>query len=235
MTLTTHQKKIIASLLPGKLLRYLYAFSRPKAIKVDELKLIYVPIPKAANRSIKETLAAKTNLSFEVSAHKAAWNFISLKSIPKSDYYSFSFVRNPLDRLVSCFIQKTKMKDVNRNFWKYGKAVPQDISFPDFVDFVCKTPDHLSDAHFQSQHKFLLIQDQLAVDFIGKYEQLNEDWKLISERFNLPELGHFNKSHRKETRVYYTKELAIKVKNRYQKDIQFFDYEDDVTHFIESL
>ena len=40
MTLTTHQKKNIASLLPGKLLRYLYAFSKPKAIKVDELKLV---------------------------------------------------------------------------------------------------------------------------------------------------------------------------------------------------
>jgi len=235
LTLTTNQKKIISSILPGRYLQYLYALNQPKAIKIDALKLIYVPVPKAANRSIKEVLAAKINLPFEVSAHKAAWNFIPIKSIPKSAYYSFSFVRNPLDRLVSCFIQKTKMKDVNRNFWKYGKSVPQDISFLDFVDFVCNTPDHLSDPHFKSQHKFLVIKDQLAVDFIGKYEQLNEDWKHISDRFELPDLGHFNQSHRSETKDYYTKELALKVKNRYQEDIEIFGYQTEVVQFIESL
>jgi hypothetical protein len=230
-----HQKKIISSLLPGKFLRYLYVLNKPTAIQIDELKLIYVPIPKAANRSIKEAIAAKIGLNYSISAHKANWKYIPLKSVSENSYYSFSFVRNPLDRLVSCYVQKTKMKNPIHNFWKYGDLISPNMSFANFVDFVCDTPDHLADRHFKSQHLFLLRDDQLIVNSIGKVENLQEDWKNLSKRFNFPIVGHANQSARKDISSYYTTELAKKVMNRYSKDIEVFHYTKEINQFLTTI
>ncbi|MBL4707306.1 MAG: sulfotransferase family 2 domain-containing protein [Flavobacteriales bacterium] len=235
MKINIHQKRLISSVLPGRYLRYLYALNKASAIQIDALKLIYVPIPKVANRSIKEILAERIRLKYTVSAHKAKWKYIPLASVAKSSSYSFSFVRNPLDRLVSCYVQKTQMKDPIHNFWKYGNLVYPNMSFTAFVSMVCKTPDYLADRHFKSQHQFLIINGDLSVDYLGKYESLKEDWKFLSEKFELPTLVHANPSVRTGIENYYTKELAQKAQKRYIQDIETFGYTQEVNSFINSL
>lgn len=235
MALSKQQKQLIASFLPNAVLKQGYFFKKPRAILLDTLEFIYIPIPKVANRSIKTVLQQKIGLPPTISSHKADWKYISLSKIATHPYYSFGFVRNPLDRLVSCYVQKIQMKNANELFWKYGKKIHPKMSFEAFASFVCSTPDHLSDRHFKSQHCFVSVNGKVIVDFIGKFEQLEADWSRLDKQYDLGSLAHFNQSKRKELSNYYTKDLAQKVRKRYTKDIELFGYNDEVDSFIESL
>jgi hypothetical protein len=228
-------KEILSSTFSGGLLQYLYLLNHPKAIQLPSIQLIYVPIPKVANRSIKTALADKVGISGKLSAHKYHWDFISVKDVLLHSNYSFAFVRNPLERLVSCFVQKIEKKNSKNLLWKYGNLIDQESSFKDFAEFVCRTPDSIADRHFKSQHKFLLRNGEIAVDYLGKFEHLETDWKVLSEQFKLPLLNHTNKSERLGAKHYYDKELAKKVKKRYAKDIEIFNYTNEIDSFIKNL
>ena len=115
-------KNFLVSIIPGKTLSYLYLAQPSQAIKIESLKLVYIPIPKVANRSIKSCLAHELDMPYVISAHKAKWDLIPIHQLPLEQYYTFAFVRNPLDRLVSCYNQKFKQGNTNRLFWKYGKT-----------------------------------------------------------------------------------------------------------------
>ncbi len=228
-------KLLLSKVIPAQLLQHGYRFIPTHAIKLDSLKLVYVPIPKVANHSIKKVLAQKVGMRGKLSAHKYDWNYVALNTLSAIPYYSFSMVRNPLDRLVSCYVQKLEMKQASTLFWKYGNQLKKGISFYEFANFVCKTPDSIADRHFKSQHCFLFYNNQLVVDYVGRFENLEEDWGKIAERFELESLSHVNKSIRLDLNKYYSKELAETVAVRYQKDIKLLGYESEVASFIAGL
>ena len=66
----------------------------------------------------------------------------------------------------------------------------------------------------------------LLVDFIGRFETLPQDFKIISEKiaFAPTPLPHVNKSVRKQYTDYYTSEMAETVRRRFQRDIEHFGY-----------
>ncbi|MDH3467488.1 MAG: sulfotransferase family protein, partial [Gammaproteobacteria bacterium] len=102
-----------------------YLLEIPKAIAVSELRLIYVPVAKVANRSIKAAIAERAGLPYRNHPNEAAWNYIPLATVADSnDYFRFSIVRNPLDRLLSCYTQKIlvyrKLPHLRWEFWRYG-------------------------------------------------------------------------------------------------------------------
>ena len=228
-------KKQLSKTINGNLLKQFYRLNRNYALKVNDLKLIYIPIPKVANRSIKEVLAQKLGMSGKLSAHKYKWHKISLNKVLLHSSFSFAFVRNPLDRLISCYVHKIEMNDIKKNLWKYGDLVSQDMSFEDFANFVCQTPDSIADRHFKSQYQFLYQKEQLIVDYIGKFETIQKDWDQLAIKFNLGQLNHANKSLRVEIDKYYTKELAEKVAKHYKKDIELFGYKSEIELLISKL
>ena len=229
-------KPYLLPFIPEELLKYGYKLQRSKAIKIDQLGLIYVPIEKVACRSIKTCLAEKLEFTYH-DVHDAAWDYITLDQVShlKSDYYSFAFVRNPLDRLLSCYSQKFKLGDPTILFWKYGKKIKPEMTFEQFAEFVISTPDSLSDRHFKSQHLFLYHNNQLVVDHVAKYEQLNSEWLILSKRFDLQDLPHHNPSYKKPFETCYNYDLAIRVSERYAKDIRLFNYESDVQKLLQKL
>ena len=67
--------------------------------------------------------------------------------------------------------------------------------------------------------------DKLAIDFIGKFENLNQDFDKICDRIGrVSTLEHLHRSKRKSYRDYYNDETADIIRTFYQKDINFFDY-----------
>jgi hypothetical protein len=80
--------------------------------------------------------------------------------------------------------------------------------------------------HLKPQYTFVCYKGEIAVDYWGKYEELDKTWKLICKKINqnimLPWL---NKSNDKcEYKSYYTEKSMNKVKALYKKDIELFDY-----------
>jgi len=100
-------------------------------------------------------------------------------------------VRNPFDRLVSAykskFIKDLQIEGVRFNYERYMFGLfSRDESFESFVDKVCKLPDWISDRHFKSQYSTVYEKGTLKVDYIGKFENMDEDFQQLEEKFDQP-------------------------------------------------
>ena len=218
----------------------------PLFIIFDDRKLIYIPIPKSACSSIKATMGCAYDIKEYKNVHGAINGKFGVRKIKaeKRDYYKFSFVRNPFFRLFSCYRDKIlRTRQTGKNIFRNNLfTFAPEISFPHFVKKVAQIPDHLSERHYQSQY-FLLARDgKLSMDYIGKVENINEDWERLALKYGFePKLIHKKSSAHLEEgprdyRLYYTKELAELVYKRYEKDFLYFGYTDayqDLLDFIE--
>jgi len=217
-------------------IRYSYLFEYPKAIVVPELKLCFVPTPNVANRSMKLAIASHIGLQWQGDIHHAPWQFTALALMRNNDYFRFGFVRNPLDRLLSCYAQKIVYYERELGMpsllWRYGDSFNKDMSFAEFVVAVSRIPDRISDIHFRSQHTFFYHRKNLMVDFVGHFEQLEQDWNFLRDKLGLPELPHQNRSNHINYREAYEPELAAIAARRYAKDIELFGYSDEIAELI---
>jgi hypothetical protein len=144
-----------------------------------------------------------------------------------SGYFKFSIARNPWDRVVSLFSWEARnrpaLKPARRFYHRLG--VPFDEFretkriFQDFVAGDWKTND-----------RFYLIDGELCVDFIVRYEHLDEDLGRVCARVGLPALAlpHLKGGLRKEERTYvdyYDDASRQIVAQRHENDIRLFRYE----------
>ncbi|MBE7382500.1 MAG: sulfotransferase family 2 domain-containing protein [Leptolyngbya sp. SIO1E4] len=214
-----------------------------KIIKIAPLKALYIPIPKVACSSIKRVIANLLKIEIPLDGaniHRAEFPVVDKDSLCKyDDYWKFCFVRNPWDRLVSCYSEKIKPdknffgktnsfeNGVHKGFLKYG-IFEANMPFEEFLKAVSEIPDCEAEQHFRSQHTFLTDKEgELIADFIGKFENIDQDFHYIFKRLNKPEI-HLPKSNRTrhaKYREYYTDEALNIFEKRYSKDIQLFDYE----------
>lgn len=215
----------------------------------DAPKLVYLPIPKAACTSIKAALAKACDIVFaknqSVHTHPGMHKQEGRLNAAQSGYYKFSFVRNPFERLVSCYRQKIifiPSRDHPKPLYEYYFfSLPAHISFADFVERVAKIPDPLADNHFKSQYALLYSEERLQVDYVGKMENLDNEWKQIAEKYQLdPNLIQSNVTKDRQGchsdyRLYYTEPLAKLVYERYRQDVETFGYERDYEHLLEFI
>lgn len=200
-----------------------------------ESRVCYVDVPKTASTSILKILLEAEGAdvsSLPLTLHEYTIKMYSQDDFSKvPDYFSFAFVRNPFERVVSTYKNMYK-KDPNRwsTFTNYLFGwFKEDKGFAYFVQ---KGPTQISDSwadeHCVSQHVIVCDQEgNPYVDFIGRFERLAEDWKVVQKRTGLPDLPHLNRTVKDDWRDYYTVELVEMVYRRYQKDIEVFGYEEE--------
>ncbi|MCP4406708.1 MAG: sulfotransferase family protein, partial [Gammaproteobacteria bacterium] len=135
-----------------------------------------------------------------------------------AEYYKFSFVRNPWDRMVSNW----KMFTTQPFRMKQLRAVTsRDLrNFKDFVNFA----RHVKNHHWQPQKMFLPNK----LDFLGRIEEFESDFrklqKLVGAEFGSVEEKNSNKTIRLPYGEYYTPELVSLVTEMYADDIAAFGY-----------
>ena len=82
----------------------------------------------------------------------------------------------------------------------------------------------------QPQHKYLFDNDEMVVDFVGRYENLQEAWNSLRDKLNIDsryrdmQLPRLNVSEREDYRIYYKDKDIERICNMYKKDIDLFDY-----------
>jgi hypothetical protein len=204
-------------------------------------KYFYVDIVKTAGTSIRSLLNANCCGMEHIGKHNFVWNktwdwqqvpsllteynkrFAKDRQIYASnfvDYFKFTFVRNPWDRLVSLY------------FW--GQQIkPQppyiNVSFAEFV--------LLLDSRWDEYYRYFIDtkpmidwvrndQNQIPLNFIGKFETLDKDWLLICNRMNFAcvELWHTYKTKHLHYSTYYNKKIKEIVGKLYEEDVEQFKY-----------
>ena len=234
-----------------------------KYIISDEPRFIYFVVPKVACSSIKTALLPL----FDVNA--AEYEFIReddapdlgihrlfagsgyqinrnrlIRALDRGEYqghFKFAFVRNPWDRLVSCYSEK--VMDVKETelgeppFRKVpsekGSKLYKGMPFAEFVETVYEIPDDEANVHFVSQHEIICGSGRdkpIMADFVGRFENLAADFAIVAERIGSAQrlqLPHKLRSTSRKYRPYtefYDDRLRNLVYERYREDIEIFNY-----------
>lgn len=230
---------------------------QPRVIRLPPVRGIYFAIPKVANSSLKEACfqillqhglpraqlpdldwtPKLFNLPQYARVLKDEGIIIERAALQEyRDHWKFAFVRNPWDRLVSCYENKIKqagyddrwfVDGVARSLVGYGRF-EGGMSFDDFVQVVASIPDSRADKHFRSQHTFIQGRDgELLVDFVGRFERLEEDFDHVCNSLGVTgvKLPHLLQSDRLPYTDYYSRSSEELVRDRYRTDVEWFDYE----------
>jgi hypothetical protein len=139
------------------------------------------------------------------------------------NYFKFAFVRNPWDRLVSCWHNKV----LDANYYNFDDAEREKMKdYEHFINFVSKLNIYeCNDEHLRAQSAMI---DLNMIDYLGRLETFDDDAKYIFQKLGLPEkeIVHKNLSSRKTSyQDYYSELLVEKVAQIYQKDIKIFGYQ----------
>ena len=144
-------------------------------------------------------------------------------NLKENNIFTFGFVRNPWDRAVSGWKFGSYGMDWNMNFVDFCRNLKKLELYPKNK----QASDGLL-LHICEQHSFLICEEKkIKADFIGKFENLQEDFNIICDKIGIPQqqLPHKNKSKHKHYTEYYDDETQAIVAEKYAKDIEYFGYE----------
>ncbi len=221
----------------------------------DRYRFIFIHVPKTGGRSINKLLKKFCEPEIVFTTKKLDENVnvlgrkIALEAqtvIPKdkwNNYLKAAFVRNPWDRTVSVYehFKQSYLQPVdnpghyNDNSAKanWTATILERLQIPietfTFEVFVKKV---IRDRVFDNYHwdtQLNVISDEeneVIMDFIGRFENLHHDFETICKKVNIPPLTlpHYNKTQRRNYKTYYTPELRKVIENAYIADIETFKY-----------
>lgn len=201
-----------------------------------EYKCIYIRSTRTASTSIIQTLGNLWSLGndddicltndgkkwfneSEKRRFNGHFTANQVKSIVKKNiwknYFKFSSIRNPWDRIVSLYFWRIEKDPIFRTHIK---------SFDEFVltnNFSNRGGPRLIDFCCDEKGKNL-------VDYCIRYEYLQKDFKKALKKFNYDfkgELIHSGSSEHEYYRNYYNSKTKDIIYDYYKKDIKLFKYE----------
>jgi hypothetical protein len=118
----------------------------------------------------------------------------------------FMVVRNPFDRLVSCWINRV---GINKKMRRNPELL--NTTFPEFVRLISDIPDEEADHHFRSQFWYIkpLLKEFDKIKFF-KMETLNDDWNELCEFIGKDvKMSWIKRSVKRSYTTFYTPELKL--------------------------
>jgi len=195
-------------------------------LNVNRKDFLFIHIPKVAGSSIEKALygtKGKVTHKLAIEHRKENENLFEKK-------FKFGFVRNPYDRFISAYeyLRQGGRNDFDRS-WSEKYLLP----YKSFDDFVLSLENEdirqkiINWIHFKPQYLFVCDEKKnLIVNFIGKYENLEEDFNLIQKRLGLSiKLPYENKTPtRKDFKIYFNDKTKKIIEDIYKDDFELFDY-----------
>ena len=198
-----------------------------------KLKCIFVHIPKCGGTSVEDTLFKPRNKrtikDLWMGPNKYQTGGLQHLRAPHiieevggdlfDEYFKFSFVRNPWDKMVSQYNYTiAKRPDLMDHI-----GITKSASFKEYINRVVLAKLHVQ---WDYQYKFLYMDENCVVHFIGRFENLQEDFNVVCDKIGIPrqQLPHKNVTKHKHYTKYYDNETKQIVAEKYAKDIEYFGY-----------
>lgn len=174
------------------------------------MQKVFLEIPEESQPKWKNGLISNLGVAHMKLVETDTWD----------NSFKFTFVRNPFDRAVSS--------------WKFGGwGASWNCDFKTWVkkvnDLNLENPDKWTQLTWHTCFQYSHVVDtlgELLVDFIGRFENLQEDFNFVCDKIGIPrqKLPHKNKSKHKHYTEYYNDETREIVAEKYAKDIEYFGY-----------
>lgn len=178
--------------------------------------VLFVHINKTAGSSIERALG----LPFQ---HRTARELRKLVGRKRwNECFTFAFVRNPWDKVVSHYHFRVKTdqtglgnRHLDFNEWVMRAYGDRDPRYYDEPRMFMPQVDWISDE-----------SGETMVDFVGRFERLEEDFAELCRRIGRSaELPHVKSSDRPGYRQIYSEPAARVIRRHFAPDIRRFEYE----------
>jgi len=222
--------------------------------------IIFIHIPKTGGGSIEKSLgifgednngSLNPNLNIlygkknnKLLQHLTISEIKAIKDKEYKTYKKITFVRNPFDKLLSEYFWRIQLYGKNKIDFKYflmEEVIPRKNKINTYVKNFYKDEKIISsmDIHYMEQYKFLINNNNLDVDSIGKFEDFESDFKklfnkkLLNYKINKSKVDYFYYFSKKFLPKFIKKRLYRKfydndsrklVEQEYKKDLDLFNY-----------
>jgi len=191
----------------------------------DKYKFILICTPKTASSAMRKCLK-QIDIPIEIDKGGFSNHDKPVCAVKKrfpnewEKYLTIGFCRNPFDRLVSLYSDFKNMRGmINTDFDKWVLALPSS-------KYMTTLEGPLS--AFQPQTWYLCEDNKVAVKLLGKYERLEEDWKVVCNTVGIdcPSLPvAYRSSGHAPYQQFYTNDRVIEiVRNLYKEDFELLGY-----------
>lgn len=187
----------------------------------DRLRFVFVHVPKSGGTSIKQELArhhdhpglerGSETKHLTPDELRAGW-----PSVPLDEYFSFAFVRDPFEYLVSFWCHKTQNPTHPDH-----RAVADHETFGRWVDAI-------ADRRSMWQSSYTHDADgEPVLDFVGRLESLEADYGQVAAKLGIAptRLGHWNRSRHGAVADFYDIELAERVVAAFKRDFELLGFD----------
>lgn len=209
---------------------------------IPSRKINFIHIPKAAGSSVgsclnKQIKRTTSDIEFKekFDTFSKAKGFAYPNHAPAAirsqfmgseeyaSYFSFAFVRNPFDLVVSLYEytwqkERDLFKKMNWELSQFQKNILNNT----FTDWVL----NFDTGRLQSSYLFS-SSGELLVTSIGKTESFDKDFIFFSRALGItyePKTAKKNSTVRESYKKYYNSETTAVIENKYQKDLELFGY-----------
>jgi len=196
----------------------------------DSHRMLFVHVQKTGGVTMTNLIKSQVDDVRSVQRRHAPLGKILEKEPGLADYWTFGFVRNPWDRMVSWWSMVSNwrawsdrrgldVEDKWNPFWRTTSG------YDDFEEFVLRGTEDFPRLR-RPQIDYLVAGDRRA-DYIGRTETLAQDSAHALEHFGLSTagLGHDNKGKRTGYRDYYTAASRSRIAEVFARDVDEFGYE----------
>lgn len=191
-------------------------------IEAEAHDAIFIHIPKTGGISVAEGLFGN-----HAAAHTALYSYLALYGARRFDaMFKFAIVRNPWDRVVSAyhFLAAGGLTEADRAFSE--RHMQGFAGIEDFVARGLAWPEIQGWTHFKPQTLFLRDPrtGRVGVDYLGRFEQLSEDYARLAERLGVGRpLPHRNKG-RAKPKAALSADAIARIGEIYREDAMALDY-----------
>lgn len=133
------------------------------------------------------------------------------------DYFKFAFVRNPVDRFISCW----KNKVFEQNTFHFDPKTREEMKeLKNFIAWAEKLDLDHYDEHLRRQSSLI---DMKHIDFVGKIEQFDQDFSHVIQQVGMPvNLVESKNQSKVEIKQEFDPVLIDRIEAMYEKDMLAF-------------
>jgi hypothetical protein len=205
-------------------------FWRPNRSIFDNLECVFVHVPKTAGTSIRKAFERFPDPSPRryprLRSHARAFEYrLALGEERWNRYFSFAFVRNPWDLMVSSYFWWREKAHLYRRTRRSRRKI---LAMADFNEFVRSPVGREQINEFKGDiFDWISSDGEIIVDHVGRMETLSDDWRVICREIGVPapELPSSNITSRGDYRDYYDEGSIELVAERFHRTIDRFGYE----------